>query len=180
MEEEKKSGRLIIISGPVGAGKSTLACQLAQLATIPTTYIECDHFWGHLAKLAPIDDTHFNYRAIMRAMSAASIAYAAVGYESILDFTIGPWYLEAVNKFIGTRNIRVDYLVLMPEEKLCEERTMKRQPGKFENYDRFRDLYQAFAMPQTAKYLLDNPTQEARAMALRLKKELETDKYRVR
>jgi uridine kinase len=42
---DQPSGSLIILSGPPGAGKSTVAKELMQLLPLPPAYIGGDDFW---------------------------------------------------------------------------------------------------------------------------------------
>ena len=62
---------IILLSGPVGAGKSTVARELVASAPGPLTYIEGDTFWFFLAKGAASQGRHKNFRTVMSAMTAA-------------------------------------------------------------------------------------------------------------
>jgi chloramphenicol 3-O-phosphotransferase len=84
---------IVILSGPVGAGKTTIASQLIANSPLPIAHIEGDKFWFFIAKGGPGVGRKKNFRTIMSAMTAAAVPYALVGYEVILDFSIPPWYL---------------------------------------------------------------------------------------
>ena len=40
----------------------------------------------------------------MTAMTAAAVPYALAGYEVILDFSIPPWFLDAVRKVVKIKD----------------------------------------------------------------------------
>ena len=78
---------IILLSGPIGAGKSTVAKELIQTAPGGTAYIEGDTFWSFIAR--PEKQTRFeNFKMIMRSMIAAAVPYALNGYEVTLDYVV--------------------------------------------------------------------------------------------
>jgi uridine kinase len=62
---------LVIISGPIGAGKTTVARELVAASPPPVTYIEGDKFWFFIAK----GEGHVprDFKMIMTAMTAAAL-----------------------------------------------------------------------------------------------------------
>ena len=54
----------------------------------------------------------------MTAMTAAAVPYALAGYEVILDFSIPPWFLDAVRKVVKIKDVPLDYVVLRPSESV--------------------------------------------------------------
>ena len=90
---------IVIITGPVGAGKSTIARAYVATSTIPSVHIEGDLFWSFFPKNegteAPtqIDDkkergngeTRFKrFRTIMLSMCAAAIPLHKAGNQKIV------------------------------------------------------------------------------------------------
>jgi len=60
-------GRVIMLSGPVGAGKTTVARELVSILPEPLSYIEGDTFWSFIKK-SKGRDRRENFRTIMRAI----------------------------------------------------------------------------------------------------------------
>jgi len=85
------AGKIILLSGPIGAGKSTVAqAYAAAFSTVPTVYIEGDTFWKPIVNPGPIGKLrNIISRIVMKSMVLAAIPYARGGFETIVDFTIG-------------------------------------------------------------------------------------------
>ena len=50
MMTKQTANSIIILSGPIGSGKSTVAQELIPSSPAPVVYIEGDKFWFFLAK----------------------------------------------------------------------------------------------------------------------------------
>jgi predicted kinase len=135
---------VIILSGPIGAGKTTVAHELVAVSDGPVAYIEGDKFWFFIAKGAEGAGRFKNFKMVMASMTAAAIPYFKAGYEVVLDFSIPPWFLDTIRKILSTKNIPVDYIVLRPAEKICAARAAQRQHGRIDNYEKYLDLYADF------------------------------------
>ncbi len=95
---------IILLSGPVGAGNSTVAPELIALSPQPVAYIEGDTFWCHIAKSEP-GGRHKKFKMVMTAMTVAALTYALYGYEVVLDFSIStlvPGYCPQSGKKQGS------------------------------------------------------------------------------
>jgi len=119
-------GQIVILSGPVGAGKSTVARELIAASGEGTAYIEGDTFWSFIAKPATGQSYPKAFTMIMRAMTATARHYERDGYEVLLDFSIPPWYLEAIGKLLQGKSF--SYVVLRPSEEVCAARARPRAP----------------------------------------------------
>jgi adenylate kinase family enzyme len=144
MDKTPSSAPIIIISGPPGAGKSTVAREFVAQSEGPTACIEGDRFWSFFVRGRVGEPRLDNFKTIMRAMTNAAVPFALAGYETVLDFSIPPWYLEAVRRITSARQVPVRYVVLRPSESVCAERVANRAKGAVADYAVFRDLYRSF------------------------------------
>lgn len=174
---EKVIRPIIILSGPVAAGKSTVAKELIKLAAVPTVYIEGDKFWFFIVKEEKSIGRSRNFKTIMMSMVAASVPYALNGYEVILDFSIPPWFLDTVRKITSARNVPIEYIVLKPSEKICEQRASSRAEDAVADYSLYHDLY--FSFNEAQKYMICDDTNEAALIADKINKSRSEGMFRV-
>ncbi len=113
---------IVLLSGPVGAGKSTVARELIKILPGPTVYIEGDTFWSFVVKRTVDAKNVKNFKMIMTSMVAAAVPYALYGNEVILDFSIPPWFLDTVQAVAKVKNVPLDLVVLRPSLQVCAER----------------------------------------------------------
>jgi chloramphenicol 3-O-phosphotransferase len=168
---------IIILSGPIGAGKSTVAKELVSLSLEPVSYIEGDHFWTFIAKTKPGHHRSHDFKVIMTSMVAAAVPYALAGYEVILDFSIPPWFLDTVRKVTGIRKVPVDYVVLMPPLGVCESRAAERPKGTIADYAPYLDLYLDFE--DAGQYRIEDDTGDAKKIAVHIRDGIDSGKFRV-
>jgi chloramphenicol 3-O-phosphotransferase len=145
---EKKSVTakpIILLSGPPGAGKTTIAKELVTISPGPIACIEGDKFWSFFAKGWEGKGQHKNFVTLMTSVTAASLSYARAGYEVILDFSIPPWFLPTVHKIITSRGMQIHYVVLRPARDTCALRAAGRSEGAVVDYGHLDEFYESFA-----------------------------------
>jgi chloramphenicol 3-O-phosphotransferase len=136
-------GSIIVLSGPVGAGKTTVGKALIEGLEAPAAYLEGDDFWFFLTKPKP--DRRANFPTIMRAMFRAAAALATDGYQVVLDFSMPLWFLErAVARAPDTPT---HFVVLRPSLEMCVGRAAQREEGRIDDYGPYRELYNLFDAP---------------------------------
>jgi gluconate kinase len=135
-------GSLVVISGPIGAGKTTVARALVDASPPPLAYIEGDDFWRFLAKPRAGGPAR-NLRAIMPAMFRAAAGIAADDYQAILDLSLPPAFVRAASARL-TRDTRVHYVELRPALAVCAARAANRAEGVIADYAPNADFYDAF------------------------------------
>ena len=145
-KKQKTLKPIILLSGPPGAGKTTVAKELAAILPGPVACIEGDKFWSFFAKGHEIMQENKNFITIMTSMTTASLAYARAGYRVIIDFSVSPWFLPTVFKITNDRKIALDYVVIRPSQKICAERAASRTEGTVANYAHFKVSLVSFSL----------------------------------
>jgi chloramphenicol 3-O-phosphotransferase len=145
-------GSIIVLSGPVGAGKTTVARQMARSADAPTALIEGDVFWTFIAKGHPGRPRQQGFQTLMRAMIRAAAAFAADDFQVILDFTIPPWFLSAAAPRLGDAELH--FVVLKPPQAICAARAASRDEGAIGDYRPYSSLYATFEAEP--RHVIDN------------------------
>ncbi|HEY9002882.1 MAG TPA: AAA family ATPase [Mucilaginibacter sp.] len=152
---------IILLSGPVGAGKTTVARELVKAAYEPIVHIEGDVFWSFIGK--SIGSPKKNFGVIMSAMTAAAIPFALSGYEIILDFSVPPRYLDRLLKILKRREIPLDYVVIRPDKFICTRRAIERSEGQIKDYSHYEKLYDAF--DEVQKHIIYDNESDAETIA---------------
>ncbi|MGP0019143.1 MAG: AAA family ATPase [Candidatus Sulfotelmatobacter sp.] len=168
---------IVILSGPIGAGKTTVARELVALSTAPIAYIEGDTFWSFIAKGDKKQALNKRFKMIMTAMTAASLPYATSGYETILDFSIPPWFLDTARAVAKVREVPLDYVVLRPSEAVCAARAAARADGTISDYASYRELYAAF--DGVERNTISDDACDAKVVAVRIREGLDAGVFRM-
>src|SRR5579862_8698553 len=112
------AGFILIVSGPPGAGKSTVARRLAQTWDGLAVHIPTDAFYAAILSgyVAPwLAESHQQNITVTQAIAAAAAAYAAGGYAVMLDGVVGPWFLEHYRRAATGAGVELSYVVLRPD-----------------------------------------------------------------
>src|SRR5579864_9064566 len=124
------TGRIVILSGPPGAGKSTTARALAEQSDSPrAVHFHTDDFYGYIRKgyVDPwLVEASFQNAVIANAVKAVASTYAAGGYDVFADGVVGPWLLEPWLQLAREKTIAVHYVVLRPSEDVTVARVVRR------------------------------------------------------
>lgn len=161
-----------MLSGPIGAGKTTVARELLALLPAPVSYIEGDTFWSFIDKPHSRDRREV-FQVILRAMTAAAIPFARSGYEVLLDFSIPPQFLGTARKIL--KEVPLNYVVLRPSLAVCETRAASRAEGRIIDYAKHRDFYALFEAPPT--HVISDGEADAPALAKRICEGLSAGKF---
>jgi hypothetical protein len=130
---------VLMLSGPIGAGKTAVAKELAALWTSPLIAIEGDRFWPFFVKRKG-GGRHEDFRLLMRSVTVAAVPFAKEGYDVLLDFSFPPPFLKTARAIL--KEIPLAYVLLRPSLKICADRARERSEGKIAKYDRgFYDLF---------------------------------------
>lgn len=121
---------VLILTGPPGAGKSTIASVLAQRAAVGV-HLESDRFFdfirgGHLEPWKP--ESQKQNEVVMGVVGQAAATYAEAGYFTVIDGIVLPrWFLGPLRETLRTAGFRVVYVVLWAPLAVCTSRVDARE-----------------------------------------------------
>ena len=120
-----KKGRIIIITGSPGTGKSTISSILAKESNMSKSVnMQTDDFYHYLSKgaIPPyLPESNEQNLIVIEAFLESAKRYARGGYDVIVDGIVGPWFLDPWIK-AAQENYEVHYIIL----RATKEETMKR------------------------------------------------------
>ena len=158
--------RLVVVTGPPGAGKSTVAPLVAG-AFPASVLLPGDAFFSFVSAgwVAPwLPAAHRQNDVVLGAAAAAAGRFVSGGYTVVHDGVVGPWFLPAFAAATGLPAI--DYVVLVPPEDVCLERVAVRTGHGFTDGAAARHMYRQFAEARVAeRHVVRGPAEPATVAA---------------
>jgi predicted kinase len=159
---------LIVVSGPPGAGKTTVAKALSRLFK-PSALLAGDQFLafidqGYVAPWTPA--AHHQNEVVIKAAAAAAGRLVSGGYAVVYDGVLGPWFLATFAAATGLPFLH--YAILLPPEPVCLERVRCRADHGFRDLAATRHMHQEFANAAIDPRHVLSDTDDAPALASRL------------
>lgn len=150
---------LLVVTGPPGAGKSTVAALLPS-AFQTAALVSGDAFFAFWARgaIPPwLPEAHEQNEVVIRAAARAAGAFVGGGCPVVYDGVVGPWSLPAF--FDATGLPRLHYVVLLPAVEVCLHRVAARVGHGFDDPAATEHMHADFtrAEAEPRHVLLDPP-----------------------
>ncbi len=138
---------VLILTGPPGSGKSTVARLLADGAGAPTVHLHTDDFYAGIRKgfVPPwLPESQRQNEVVIGVIVEAAFGFARGGYDVIADGIVGPWFLDPFRAASVACEIPLDYVVLRPGAAVSLDRARNRAGGALKDEDVIGGLCRAF------------------------------------
>jgi len=170
------SSRIIIISGPPGAGKSSISRKLAEKSVSEQAiHMHTDDFYNYIRKgyIPPwLPEAGEQNTVIIESIIASVARLASGGYEVIVDGVLGPWFVEPWLE-LAQIGFDVRYIILRPSKQVTIARaTARKEANALTDVNAVTDMWQLFSdLGLYESHVIDTSNQSAEetvALILRL------------
>ncbi|HEX6758054.1 MAG TPA: AAA family ATPase [Propionibacteriaceae bacterium] len=135
---------LVVVTGPPGAGKSSVSEELAKRWK-PSALVPGDAFFGMIKQryvLPWLPQAHRQNAVIIEAAAAAAGRLCEICFV-VYEGVVGPWFLPTFVRATGLADLH--YVALLPPLDVCLERVRSRIGHGFTDPSVTRDMHYQFA-----------------------------------
>ncbi len=176
-------GALLVISGPPGSGKTTIARALAETADRPSVHLATDLFYVAIRKgfVPPFLPAAAKQNAVvLDVIVDAMIGYSRGGYDVIVDGIVGPWSLPQFASGAARAGRALAFVVLRPTFEETFARAVAREGKELEASGPIKGLYGAFAnLGELERHAIDTSADTVEATTRRVRNALARGEFAV-
>lgn len=154
------NGRIIVITGTPGTGKTTTSAIVAKESTMEkSVHMHTDDFYHYLSKGAVpphLPESNEQNLIVIEAFLEAAKRYVRGGYDVIVDGIIGPQFLEPWLNIVR-EGYEVHYIVLRADKEETTKRAIERSKlDRKTNIELVETMWEQFDnLGAYEKYIID-------------------------
>ncbi|WP_434443976.1 AAA family ATPase [Lentzea sp. E54] len=175
------NGEVIILTGPPGAGKTSVAGLLAAGAGSPAVHLVTDQFYRSIRTgfvLPFLPEAQRQNEVVIDAIVATAATFARGGYDVVVDGIVGPWFLAPFRAL--AEELAVSYVVLRPSLDVTLARARARAADELKDVEAITGLHTAFAhLGDLEGHVIDSGDLDAERTAAEVRRVLTAGAHRL-